>query len=118
MRIKRVKCPECHGEGGFNVPILFRELGGGEFRTCSLCNRSGSVSQKTRMEYVRGFKKKEINKCPRCKSENLDLKGWGESLHGRYEHYEWVCEDCGYSEEQYIYDSVPEMQVEDNHGKN
>ena len=60
----------------------------------------------------------DVDICPKCKSKNLDLKGWGESYYGRYEHYEWVCEDCGYNEEQYIYDSTPEMQINKEEGKN
>ena len=72
---------------------------------CGLCNAELVVSQKKRMEYVRCFKKEVINKCPRCGSQNLDLKGYGESYYGRYQYYEWICEDCKYTEEQYYYDN-------------
>ena len=53
----------------------------------------------------------DVDICPKCGSKNLDLKGCGAYQYGRYEHYEWICEDCKYSEEQYIYDSTPEMQI-------
>lgn len=54
-----------------------------------------------------------MNKCPRCKSGNIDVRGRGESWYGRHEYYEWFCMDCSYSEEQYIYDSTPEMNIEE-----
>ena len=55
----------------------------------------------------------DIKECPRCKSENLDTRGRGAYIYGTYEYYEWFCKDCDYSEEQYIYDSVPEMQIDE-----
>ena len=51
-----VKCPECHGEGGYLEPILYDGIGGGPIYDCGYCNGSGKVSQKDRMLWVRSFK--------------------------------------------------------------
>jgi len=55
--------------------------------------------------------KVELQKCPKCGSNNLESDGSGEYWYGVYEHYEWICADCGYCEEQYYYDKQKERQI-------
>ena len=52
---KKVKCPECHGDGGWTDAIL--DDGSGPRERCYLCMGIGVVNQKERMEYVRRFRK-------------------------------------------------------------
>jgi len=55
MKVKKVKCPMCHGKGSWITPITHKCIGGGETTHCGFCI-DGLVSQKKRMIYVRSFK--------------------------------------------------------------
>lgn len=49
-----------------------------------------------------------IKDCPKCRSNELDVRGEGECYYGHYEFYEWYCKKCGYSEQEYYYDQMDE----------
>ena len=58
MKVKKVKCPMCHGTG---VGMVQENLISGYLDwKCGFCNAELVVSQKKRMEYVRRFKKELI----------------------------------------------------------
>lgn len=62
MKVKKVKCPCCHGTGNIFNPIIYNGIGGGENLECAYCNGDGKVSQKIRMVYVRDRKGLKIIK--------------------------------------------------------
>ena len=39
-----MKCPMCHGKGGFRDAVLYDGLGGGPYEDCTYCNSEGTVS--------------------------------------------------------------------------
>lgn len=57
------------------------------------------------------YDKEEISSCPKCKSKNLSRRGIGEYWYGTYEHYEWYCKDCGYSESEFIDDLAEQERI-------
>ena len=53
----KCKCPMCHGDGSWIAPVLWNGIGGGPIELCGLCNHTGLVTQKRKMEWVRSFNK-------------------------------------------------------------
>lgn len=55
MSRKKVRCPECKGEGGFTIPVMF--MGLGPWDECGLCLGRGKISRKLMWFYYKEKKK-------------------------------------------------------------